>query len=171
MTDTLNRCRQAFEGAYDAKYDKKTFATFNGTCYRGPSELNTDWIGFQKGWRARADLLSEISEDTLHAAMTDALTQSFYYRAIEDVPMDQLQKFLRRFVSAFQPLPKRESGAVSSIDYQQRKGAPLDFYTSVAANAYAAAATRDDVSHFDAMKTALNAVEEAKSNSIEGDKT
>lgn len=51
--------------------------------------------------------------------------------------------------------------AKSFTDYQQRIGAPLTFFTQVAANAYAAAATRDDVSHLDAMRVALQSVEDA----------
>ena len=49
----------------------------------------------------------------------------------------------------------------SDIDHQQHKGAPLTFYTRLAADTYAAAATRDDVDHFDAMKAALSAIDAA----------
>jgi hypothetical protein len=49
----------------------------------------------------------------------------------------------------------------SFTEYQQRIGAPLTFFTQVACNAYAAAATRDDVTHYDAMRVALQAVENA----------
>ena len=54
-----------------------------------------------------------------------------------------------------------EPVATSYADYQQRIGAPLTFFTSVAAQAYRAAATRDDVTHEDAMRVALQAVQGA----------
>lgn len=58
----------------------------------------------------------------------------------------------------FQPV---EPVATSYADHQQRIGAPLTFFTSVAAQAYRAAATRDDVTHEDAMRVALQAVQGA----------
>ena len=57
--------------------------------------------------------------------------------------------------------PLHPRNAKTFADYQQRIGAPLTFFAQVAANAYAAAATRDDVSHLDAMRVALQAVEDA----------
>ena len=59
------------------------------------------------------------------------------------------------------PAQPAEPVATSYADYRQRIGAPLTFFTSVAAQAYRAAATRDDVTHEDAMRVALQAVQGA----------
>jgi len=59
------------------------------------------------------------------------------------------------------PASDPASDPASSIDHQQRIGAPLTFWTAVAAKAYRAEATRDDVRHEDAMRAALRAVETA----------
>jgi hypothetical protein len=58
MTDSLNRCREAFESNFDAKYGDNIFSSFNGVCYYGPGALNADWIAFQKGWKAGYDTKS-----------------------------------------------------------------------------------------------------------------
>lgn len=72
---------------------------------------------------------------------------------------------LRKMRSALAAQPATvqpvEPVATSYADHQQRIGAPLTFFTSVAAQAYRAAATRDDVTHEDAMRVALQAVQGA----------
>ena len=52
----------------------------------------------------------------------------------------------------------------SYSDQQQRVGAPLTFFTAVAAHAYRAAATRDDVTHEDAMRVALGEVDKVRAS-------
>jgi hypothetical protein len=70
---------------------------------------------------------------------------------------DDLRDAIREALAA----QSAEPVATSYADHQQRIGAPLTFFTSVAAQAYRAAATRDDVTHDDAMRVALQAVQRA----------
>lgn len=55
-----------------------------------------------------------------------------------------------------------EKQPASYIDYQQRNGAPLTFFTTIAVEAFNAAATRDDVSVHEAMRAALEAIDAAR---------
>ena len=97
-----------------------------------------------------------ISRETLQAAI-DALECALSDSRPYIVKSREVSTTLRAALAA-QPA---EPVATSYADYQQRIGAPLTFFTSVAAQAYRAAATRDDVTHEDAMRVALQAVQGA----------
>lgn len=57
MTDTLSGCRNAFELAYNAKFNRIEFDSFVGPHYAF-AQVNPDWIAFQKGWSAGRNNIS-----------------------------------------------------------------------------------------------------------------